>query len=286
MVKVIDIIKKRSDLVVLVQSDTLDNIESARPVSELYNKEHISFIQGSDKKAKEMFNRFVGHCLIVSSDFISSSETKGAVAGTYFSILVSNNPRLSFMGVVKEFFYDRKKKTIHPSAQIGEGVVIGAGTTIHANVVIYDGVKIGKNCKVKAGSVLGGTGFGYEQNEHGEWINFPHIGSLIIGDNVEIGSNTCIDRGTLDDTIISDGVKIDNGVHIAHNVFVGENTLIIANSMVAGSVKIGTNSWIAPMSTIRDGLTIGNDCLIGLGAVVVKDVPNGTRVKGFPAKEF
>lgn len=284
MVTVTEIIREEPDL--LVSSDLGYDIKVAKSVDSIYNEEHISFIQGSDIKAKRRFERFVGNCLIVSYDFGRDDDTKGAMAGSNFSVLIAENPRLVFMKIIKKFFYNRAKKTIHPSAQIGENVEIGEGTTIHANVVVYDGVKIGKYCKIKAGAVLGGTGFGYEMDKFDEWINFPHIGGLVIGNNVDIGSNTNIDRGTLDDTIIRDGVKIDNGVHIAHNVFIDEDTLIIANTMIAGSVKIGKKCWIAPMVTIRDDITIGDSCFVGLGAVVVKDISDAIRVKGFPAKPF
>lgn len=284
MVTVTDIIKKSPHLVVV--NDSGKQINKAGSVhhrgKQSKQKDYISFVQGSDFNAQERFHRFYGNCLIIDYDLFE--KIKNEHYG--FSVLLSKNPRLSFMKVIKEFFYDRGKKTIHPSAQIGENVEIGAGTTIHANVVIYDGVKIGRNCKLKAGSVIGGHGFGYEQNEYDEWINFPHIGGLVIGDNVHIGSNTSIDRGTLDNTVIGNGVKIDNNVHIAHNVRIDENTLIIANSMIAGSVKIGRNCWIAPMVSIRDNLLIGDNVLIGMGAVVVKNVKSDTRVKGFPAKPF
>jgi len=284
MVKIADIIKKHSDLIIASEMDF--EVKCARPVDEKYNLEHISFIQGSDKEARDMFINFVGNCLIISYDFMDSEMTDGVIAGTNFTILVAKHPKLSFARVIRSFFYGRAKRVIHPSAQVGQGVQIGAGTTIHANVVIYDGVKIGRNCKIKAGAVIGGEGFGHSQNEFGEWENIVHIGTVVIEDNVTIGSNACIDRGTMDDTIIRRGVKIDNGVHIAHNVIIDENTLIIANSMVAGSVRIGKNCWIAPMVAIRNGITIGDNVMVGLGAVVVKDIPSDTRVMGVPAKPF
>lgn len=282
MVTVTDIIKKSPHLVVM--NDTDKEINEAKSVAHESGKtsDYISFIQDHDFNAVERFHRFFGECLIIDYELMEKIEAKHYA----FSILLSKNPRLSFMKILKQFFYDRGKKTIHPSAQIGENVKIGAGTTIHANVVIYDGVKIGKNCKLKAGSVIGGHGFGYEQNEYDEWINFPHIGTVIIGDDVHIGSNTSIDRGTLDNTIISDGVKIDNNVHIAHNVRIGKNTLIIANSMIAGSVRIGDNCWIAPMVAINDNLTIGDNVLVGTGSLVIRNIPKNMKAYGSPAEHF
>ncbi len=282
MVSVIDILKKHRDLVLI--SDRGQEIYSAQSVE--YNKLgsnfFISFIDKDDEQATRLFHLFKGTCLIVSYELYDKIKAQHYA----FSILLAKNPKLSFINVMKEFFYDRKRKDIHPSAVIGENVFIGAGTVIHANVVIYDGVKIGKNCKIKAGAVIGGHGFGYVQNEHEEWIHFPHIGTVILGDDVEVGSNTCIDRGTLNDTIIHNGVKIDNLVQVGHNVIVGKNTIITSCSIIGGTTKIGVNCWIAPNVSIIDNINIGDNVFVGLGAVVVKDVSDNTRVKGTPAKPF
>ena len=106
----------------------------------------------------------------------------------------------------------------------------------------------------------------------------------MIGDNVEIGANTCIDRGTLGDTVIEDGAKIDNLCHIAHNVHLKKNSVIIALSMIAGSCVVEEGAWVAPCSAVREGRTVGKNSLVGLGSVVVKDVPEDTVVMGVPAK--
>lgn len=139
-------------------------------------------------------------------------------------------------------------------------------------------VKIGENCS------LGGDGFGYEKDENGNWIKFPHFGHIILEDNVEISNNVCIDRGVLGNTIIKKGTKIDNLVHIAHNVVVGAKTLIIAKSMIGGSVTIGENCWIGPSSSIINGIKIGNNVLIGIGSNILKNVPDNMVVAGNPAK--
>jgi UDP-3-O-[3-hydroxymyristoyl] glucosamine N-acyltransferase len=172
----------------------------------------------------------------------------------------------------------------HKTAEIGYEVSIGEGTIIHSNVTIYSGVTIGDNCTIMAGAVIGSEGFGYEKDEDGDLFKIAHLGGVVIGNNVDIGANTCIDRGTLGHTIIEDGVKIDNLVHIAHNAHIKKGSVIIANAMIAGSVVVGENSWVAPSSSIREGLKIGNNALVGLGAVVVKDVDSHTIVKGNPAK--
>ena len=109
---------------------------------------------------------------------------------------------------------------------------------------------------------------------------------MIIGDHVEIGANTCIDRGDLSDTIIDDYAKIDNLCHIAHNVRLGKNNLIPACSEISGSCVLGDNVWTGPNTSVRDGRKIDSNTMIGIGAVVVKDVPANDVWAGNPAKSF
>ena len=128
------------------------------------------------------------------------------------------------------------------------------------------------------------NGFGYSRNEEFEFEKFPHVGGVIIEDNVEIGANTCIDRGALGNTVIKTGTKIDNLVHIGHNCVIGKHCAIIANSMLGGSVVIKDYSWIAPSASILNQLSIGEKVTIGLGSVVNKSVPDGETWMGVPAK--
>jgi UDP-3-O-[3-hydroxymyristoyl] glucosamine N-acyltransferase len=172
-------------------------------------------------------------------------------------LIISDNPKYDFVKCVSNFFKPEKAK-----------IILGKNTFI------------GENCSI------GNDGFGYIQDENKKWIKFPHYGDVVIGDDVEIGNNVCIDRGTLSNTIIGNGVKIDNLVHIAHNVEIGENTLIIAQTMIGGSSKIGKDCWISPSTSIKNGINIGDNVLIGMGAVVLKDVENNKVMVGNPAKEL
>lgn len=145
-------------------------------------------------------------------------------------------------------------------------------------------ITIGNNCQICSTSKLGNEGFGFEPDENGDLIPFPHFGNCIIGNNVRIGSYSCVDRGNMHDTIIGDNVKIDNLVHIAHNVNIGKNTMIVAGVVVCGSVKIGESCFIGANSTIRQKLTIGNNVIVGMGSVVTKNIPDNEIWAGNPAK--
>ena len=175
---------------------------------------------------------------------------------------------------------------VGPLATIGDEVVIGDRTAIHAGVHLVGRVTIGAGVTIHSGTVIGAPGYGYERNAAGELEAFPQIGSVEIGDDVEIGANACIDRGALGPTRIDAGARIDNLVHIAHNVHVGRDAAVIAHAMVAGSTRIGERAWIAPSATVRDQITVGADAIVGLGAVVVRSVEPGTTVAGNPAREL
>ena len=135
--------------------------------------------------------------------------------------IISDDPRLTFAKIVNNQI-DKKEAFIHPTASIGDDVVLGKNVTIRENVVIYGNTTIGDNVIIHANTVIGKPGFGYVKDESdGTWVEFPPIGGVRIEDNVSIGSNVVIDRAALDDTIIGEGTKIDNFVHIAHGVKIG-----------------------------------------------------------------
>lgn len=217
------------------------------------------------------------------------------------SFIKTDQPRLDFINILHRFFIRTAPASIHNSAvidpqaalgksvavasnvYIGPEVSVGDNTTIEANVVISGKVSIGKNCVIKANSTIGSEGFSFVF-ERQRLQHFPQIGAIVIGDNVWIGSNSTVERATLDDTIIEDEVKIDDLVQIGHNTRIGHSSQITAGSIICGRVNIGARCWIAPNACIDNGVTVGDDSVIGMGSVVLKNVPAVSVFAGVPAK--
>lgn len=264
-----------------VKDTTLDWINPSKP-----NKQLIA----EQSKAK----------VLLVDDSVSYSQV---IIEQYKTLIHVSNPKLTLAEIGNHFFVEKAKVGIHPTAKISQEAIIGRNVTIGAycvigdavigddsvidsNVRVYDDVVIGKDCVIKAGAVLGGAGFGFEKDEQGNKFLFPQIGQLIIGDHVSIGANTCIDRGSLSDTVIGDYTKISNLCQIAHNNKIGKNVTITGCVMLSGSNVIENDVWIAPNVSLRGWVHIGKGATIGMGAVVVKDIPEGETWVGNPAHKL
>ena len=175
---------------------------------------------------------------------------------------------------------------IHGTAIIEDGAKIGKNCYIGPYVVVHSCVELGDGVRVKAGSVIGNEGFGFERDSNGDLFRFPQLGKVIIGDGVEIGSNVTIDRGALSNTVIGRNTKINNLVHIAHNAQIGENVVITAQVNISGSTVIGSNVWIGPGTTVRDHVAIGDNSYVGIGSNVVKSIPSNEVWCGNPARKL
>ncbi len=154
---------------------------------------------------------------------------------------------------------------------IGRDVVIGAGTRLVANVTLCHGVQLGERCLLHPGAVVGSDGFGLA-NEAGRWLKVPQLGSVRIGDDVEIGANTSIDRGALEDTVIADGVKLDNQIQIAHNVQIGAHTAVAGCVGISGSARIGAHCMLAGGVGVVGHLEIADGTVVTGMSMVTKSI--------------
>lgn len=166
---------------------------------------------------------------------------------------------------------------------IGQGCRIGAGTLIHPHVTIYDSVCIGARAIIHSGAVIGSDGFGYIRDGR-RAVKIPQVGTVLIGDDVEIGANTTVDRATLGATRIGRGTKIDNLVQIGHNVVIGEDVTICAQVGIAGSTTVANGTVIGGQAGLADHIVIGENVRIGGQSGVTKSVPLNTTVSGYPAR--
>lgn len=174
---------------------------------------------------------------------------------------------------------------VGPGCVIDHRATIGPDTRLTANVTLCRGVTLGKNGILHPGVVIGADGFGIVKDQD-HWLKIPQIGSVVIGDDVEIGANTTIDRGALSDTVIENGVKIDNQVQIGHNVFIGAHTAIAGCVAVAGSVTIGRNCMIGGLSAITGHIEIADNVLIyGMSGITNSIKKPGQYGSGIPAME-
>jgi UDP-3-O-[3-hydroxymyristoyl] glucosamine N-acyltransferase len=174
---------------------------------------------------------------------------------------------------------------IKSHVHIGHNVVIGAHSTLHPHVIVYDNSKIGAQVSIHASSIIGSDGFGY-MLEGGNHIKVPHVGHVIIEDNVEIGANTVIDRATLGATIIGEGTKIDNLVQIAHSVKLGKHNILCAFTGIAGSSTSGNHVIFAANVGVSDHVRIDDNVILGARAGVPpkKHLKQGNIYLGSPAR--
>jgi len=189
-----------------------------------------------------------------------------------------------------------KNILIGANVQIGINCSIGHNSIIESNVIVGDNCSIGSNVIIRNtiiknnvsildSCVIGKKGFGFFPNNEKN-IRYPHIGIVIIEDNSEIGCGSTIDRGSLSNTIIGKNTFLDNQVHIAHNNKIGNNCIIAGQVGLAGSSTLGNNVMIGGQSGISGHLKIGNNIQIGGGSGVIKDIPNNSKVMGYPAKDL
>ena len=229
--------------------------------------------------------------VLVSTAMITKMFYPGAITDD-FDTQTSNIEKTSFHEIVNH----GHNVLIGKNVKIGSNCLIGHNTIIESNVVIGDNCSIGSNVIIRNtiiknnvsildGCVVGKKGFGFFPSKNGN-IRYPHIGIVIIEDNCEIGCGSTIDRGSLSNTIIGKNTFLDNQVHIAHNNKIGDNCIIAGQVGFAGSSTLGNNVMIGGQAGISGHLKVGSNVQIGGGSGVIKDIPDNSKVMGYPAKDL
>lgn len=287
-----------------LEGETVKKVRSVASIQEATDAELTFCSKDGDPALKAISESNAGVIMC-------KKELKGMVRpkkGTQLIFL--DNPRLIFVSCANQLqrMLQQKKRGNHrvisPTAivarsskigancsignytVIGEDCVVGANCVINDRVTLAQNCRLGENCVIQSGVTLGEDGFAHERHESSSLEKFPHFKGVVIGNNVEISANTNIARGSLTDTVIGDGTKIDALVQVAHNVRVGKNCMLTAGTVIGGSATLGDCCWTGLNCTIKNQVRLGNNVLVGAGACVIKDVPNGDVVAGVPAKSI
>ena len=211
--------------------------------------------------------------------------------GIHPSAVVASGARIATsasigpLAVIEEGAQIGERVRVGPGCIVQKGASVGADSTLTSLVNLYPGVTLGKRCIVHAGAVVGADGFGFAPNA-GVWVKVPQVGSVRVGDDVEIGANTTIDRGAIDDTVVENGVKLDNQIQVGHNVLIGAHTAIAACTGISGSTVIGQRCMIGGMVGFAGHLTIADDVVVtGCSLVSASIKKPGSYSSGMPTVE-
>ena len=295
-----------------LENNSIDLNQKIAGVATLENakENEISFLN-SGKYAIKLKESKAGLCFL--EEKYLEKKPKNMVG------LINKNPYFAYAVILNYFYQENidldgkvsnkasvsesadigKNVTIMSGAYIGDNAKIGDNSVIGVNCVIGNNVQIGKNAIIKnlvnitnsyigdnfiaqTGAKIGQDGFGFA---HNQGVNYKilQLGTIKIGNDVEVGANSCIDRGAIEDTVIGNQVKLDNFVQIAHNVEIGDGTVIAGAAVVAGSTKIGRFCQIGGNASISGHITIGDGAKIAGASGVVKSVDPIQSVGGLPA---
>ena len=287
--------------------------QSVNDIKDLYTAENndISFFH-SKKYQNLASNTKAAYCITTES--LKNNLSKNCIPIIVENVLVStsivtakfypDSINDSFDNTAKEISETsyRSKVNYGKNVLIGKNVKIGKDCSIGHNSIIEKNVIIGNNCSIGSNTiirnslindkvkildncVIGKHGFGFFPNIKSN-LRYPHIGIVIIEENCEIGCGSTIDRGSMSNTVIGKNTYLDNQIHIAHNVKIGQNSIIAGQVGIAGSSIIGENVRIGGQAGISGHLKIGNNVEIAGGSGVIKDIPDNTKVMGYPAKNI
>ncbi len=305
---------KISELISLIDCKEKINIDKEiTDINDLNSANNSELTFFHSKKYKDIARKTkASYCL--TTELLKNELPKSCIAIVVDNVLVSTSKitSLFYPQSINDDFDEtvsnienvkfKNKVTFGKNVLIGENVLIGNNCKIGHNTIIEKNVIIGDDCslgsnnvirntliknnvKILDNCVIGKHGFGFFPIKNKN-LRYPHIGIVLIEDNCEIGCGATIDRGSMSDTIIGKNTYLDNQIHVAHNVKIGENSIIAGQVGIAGSSTIGNNVRIGGQAGISGHLKIGNNVEIAGGSGVIRDIPDNTKVMGYPAKNI
>ncbi len=296
-----------------IKIDHVDLNQKVKDIKDLYssNENEITFFHS--KKYNEIANKTKAS-FCITTDILKKELPKNCIPLVVDNVLVSvskitakfypesiHDDFDNSVSDIKDTKYQNKVR-YGKNVLLGKNVLIGSNCLIGHNTIIEKNVSIGNNCSIGSNTILRNTivnnnviildnciigkhGFGFFPLNKKN-IRYPHIGIVLIEENCEIGCGSTIDRGSMSNTIVGKNTYLDNQVHIAHNVKIGENSIIAGQVGIAGSSILGKNVKIGGQAGISGHLKIGDNVEIGGGSGVIRDIPDNTKVMGYPAKNI
>ncbi|MGD8450999.1 MAG: hypothetical protein PVJ57_04205 [Phycisphaerae bacterium] len=276
-------------------------VREPRPVGELV-PQALSFMKRYEAAWVEGLRAAPATALIIALE--SLREHCADLPQTF---IYSPTPRLDFARAVWRFFPPDEgaaglpaqgihptavvdpRAEIDPSVRIGAYAVIdrcrlGPNVIVHPHVHVFSHVEARANVILWHGCTIGTHGFGFELAPEGRWVRIPHLGGVLLEEDVEVFPHANIDQAAVGTTHVGQGTKIDHYCHIGHAVQIGRHAIITAGAILAGSSRVGDYTWIGPNSNVLNTKTVGRNVMVGMGSVVINDVPDDVIVAGVPAK--
>ena len=304
IVKILEVLNINSDGIPIQKINNISdlNTATAKDITFFHSKKYIEIAKLTKASfcitTNNLKNYLPDSCtpIIVENVLISTS----LVTAKFYPSSVNDHYDETVININE--IKNLKKVKFGKNVLIGKNVSIGSNCLIGHNTIIEKNVSIGNNCSIGSNTIIRNTligdnvkildnctigkhGFGFFPDNKKN-IRYPHIGIVRIADNCEIGCNATIDRGSMSNTVIGKNTFLDNQIHIAHNVKIGENSIIAGQVGIAGSSILGKNVKIGGQAGISGHLRIGDNVEIAGGSGVIKDIPENSKVMGYPAKNI
>ena len=303
-IKILELINASSDGISSQNINNISDLNTAtvNDITFLHSKKYIQIAKSTKASfcitTKNLKNYLPNTCtpIVVENVLVSTS----LVTAKFYPTSVNDDFDETVIDINK--IENLNKVKFGKNILIGKNVSIGSECLIGHNTIIEKNVSIGNNCSIGSNTIIRNTligdnvkildnctigkhGFGFFPNNNKN-IRYPHVGIVKIGDNCEIGCGATIDRGSMSHTTIGKNTFLDNQIHIAHNVKIGENSIIAGQVGIAGSSILGKNVKIGGQAGISGHLRIGDNVEIAGGSGVIKDIPENSKVMGYPAKNI